>query len=188
MATPSDAKQLVQSTADQVLARVRTERETLRVDRARLYGLVNELIIPHFDFRRISRWVLGKHWRGATPEQKQRFTEEFQKLLTRTYATVLLEYVDQEIRYLPVKAAPSADKVTVRSEITRPGAGVPIPVNYHMHSKDDAWKVYDISVDGVSLLSTYRSSFGPEVRKYGLDGLISRLEAKEVTNMPATPQ
>lgn len=178
VARPSDAKELIQSTADKVIVRVKSERDTLRADRARLYGLVNDLLIPHFDFRRISRWVLGKHWRNASEDQRQRFSEGFQKRLVRTYATVLLEYVDQDIRYFPVNADPAAIKVTVRTEIKQPGGGVPIPVNYKMHAKDNGWKVYDISVDGVSLLSTYRSTFKTDIRKYGLDNVIDRLHKR----------
>src|SRR5919106_5168107 len=104
---PSDAKALVQSTSDSVIALVKSERDLLRTDRTSLYGLVNELIVPHFDFQRISRWVLGKYWRSADADQRQRFVAQFRKLMVRTYATVLLEYADQEIRYFPVAAEPT---------------------------------------------------------------------------------
>ncbi|MGH8615696.1 MAG: MlaC/ttg2D family ABC transporter substrate-binding protein [Gammaproteobacteria bacterium] len=177
--TPEEAKALVQSTADNVTERVRTEREVLRADRSRLYGLVNELVVPHFDFERIARWVLGKHWPTANAQQRQRFTDEFKKLMVRTYATVLLEYVDQEIRYLPLNADPNAERITVRTEITAPGGGAPLPVNYRLHARDNGWKVYDISVDGISLLSTYRSSFAADIQRLGLDGLITQLAHKD---------
>lgn len=179
LVTPEDAKTLVQSTADKVIERVQSERAVLQSDRSRLYGLVDELIVPHFDFGRIARWVLGKHWRGANTEQRQRFAGEFKKLLVRTYATVLLEYAEQEIRYLPLHAESNAERVTVRTEISKPGGGAPLPVNYRLHAKDDRWKVYDISVDGISLLSTYRSTFASDIQRLGLDGLIGQLAQKD---------
>lgn len=175
---PSDAKALVQSTSDSVIARVKSERDLLRTDRTSLYGLVNELIVPHFDFQRISRWVLGKYWRSADADQRQRFVAQFRKLMVRTYATVLLEYADQEIRYFPVAAEPTATRVIVKTEITQPASNIPLPVNYRMHSADNGWKVYDVTIEGVSLLATYRSTFATEIRTKGLDALISSLVQK----------
>lgn len=172
-----DAEVLIKETADTVIARVKTERDLLRRDSARLHRLVDELIIPHFDFPRMSQWVLGKHWRAADPGQRTRFMSEFRMLLVKTYATALLEYADREFRYYPARTVANSDIVTIRSDIAQPGNAV-IPISYRMHVRDNRWKVYDISVDGVSLVATYRASFASEVRKSGIDGLIASIAAK----------
>ncbi len=172
-----DAEVLVKETADTVIARVKSERDLLRRDSGRLHRLVDELIIPHFDFARMSQWVLGKHWRAANPAQRARFISEFRLLLIKTYATALLEYADREFRYYPARAIANTDILTIRSDIAQPGSGV-IPISYRMHVQDNRWKVYDVSVDGVSLVATYRASFASEVRKSGIDGLITSLAAK----------
>ncbi len=176
-AVPQDAQSTVKDTSEKVIARVKTEREVLRANPLRLHKLVDELIFPNFDFLRISRWVLGKHWQGASPQQKARFIEEFRKLLIRTYAMALLEYADRTIKYLPVHAAPNDKTVTVKTEVEQVGS-TPVPINYRMHIKDNGWKVYDVSVNGVSLISTYRSAFASEIRQSGLDALINSLASK----------
>jgi phospholipid transport system substrate-binding protein len=181
-ATP-DAFDTIKSTAEEVRARVKLDREALRGDRQRLHELVDEVILPHFDFAQMSQRVLGKHWRDATSQQRERFVDEFRKLLIRTYAMALLEYADREVRYLPVHAAPGARMVTVKTEIDRPGGNV-MPISYRMQVRDDAWKVNDVTVDGVSLVNTYQASFRSEVRKVGLDGLIDSLAAKNATKAP----
>jgi len=122
----------------------------------------------------MSQWVLGVNWRRASDGQKEKFTEQFRTLLVRTYAKALLEYTDQKINYLPLHAAADARTVTVRTEILQAG-GQNIPVNYRMYHKGDNWKVYDISIDGVSLVSNYRTSFNNEIRQGGIDKLIARL-------------
>jgi phospholipid transport system substrate-binding protein len=176
-AVPQDAQTLIKDTGDKVIARIKAEREALRANPLRLHTLVDELIFPHFDFVRISQWVLGKHWQKASPEQKARFIEEFRKLLIRTYALALLEYADRTIKYLPVRAEPNSKTVTVKTEVEQAG-GAPIPISYRLRMKDDGWKVYDVSVDGVSLVSTYRSTFASEIRQGGLDALIKNLANK----------
>ncbi len=175
--TPQDAQDLAKTTADKVIARVKVEKAALRANPLRLNALVDELVIPHFDFERMSQWVLGKHWPGASVAQRSKFVVEFRQLLVRTYAKSLLEYSDWEIHYLPVLAGGDGKSVTVKTEVQRPG-GDAIPMSYRMHTKDDGWKVYDVTVDGVSIVSTYRSSFSSEIRKGGLDALIQRLVEK----------
>ncbi len=179
-AVARDPSEMIKATAEQVRERVRVDREALRTDRERLHRLVDELIIPHFDFTQMSQRVLGKHWRDASDTQRMRFIDEFRKLLIRTYALALLEYADRDIRYLPVRAEPGAKKVTVKTEIDRPGGAV-IPISYRVHVIGDAWKVSDVTVDGVSLVNTYQASFRSEVRKGGIDGLIDSLAVKNAT-------
>lgn len=171
------AWQLVQKTSDEMLHALRQNRKELDNDSTKLYGLVDEIVLPHFDFRAMSAWVLGKYWRQATAEQRQRFTDEFRTLLVRTYAKSLLDYADENIEFLPLNAPAEADDVTVRSEV-RQTTGQAIPINYSMHVKDDRWKVYDVSVDGVSLVTNYRSSFSSQIRKDGIDGLIQKLSER----------
>lgn len=174
--SPDQAQQLVQTTTDQVLGRLNKERAELEANPDKIYPLVEDLVLPHFDFERMSQWVLGKHWKGATKEQRQRFTSEFRNLLVRTYAKALLEYRSQSINYLPVQAGEDAKRVVVKTEIQQPGAPA-IALNYSMYLKGNAWKVYDITVEGVSLVSNYRSSFATEIRQGGMDRLISNLES-----------
>ena len=169
------AQQLVIDTSTQVLERLRRDRERLQANPELIYPLVEDLVLPHFDFERMSIWVLGKNWRKADTQQQQRFTEQFRTLLVRTYAKALLEYTDQEINYLPFHAEADAKRVTVRTEIAQPG-GVNIPINYSMFlNRQGEWKVYDISVDGVSLVTNYRSTFASEIRQGGIDKLLTRL-------------
>lgn len=169
-----EPQQLVQSTSDQVLQRLKKDHDNLQKNPDLIYPLVEDLVLPHFDFTKMSQWVLGVNWRTASDDQKARFTEQFRNLLVRTYAKALLEYTDQKINYLPVHAEADAKTVTVRTEIVQAG-GQNIPVHYSMYRKGDAWKVYDISIDGVSLVNNYRTSFANDIRQSGIDKLIARL-------------
>lgn len=174
---PDRALELVQDTADRMLVELREHRTELEDDPGRIYDLVSEIVLPHFDFETIARWVMGRYWREATPEQRQRFTEEFRTLLVRTYARALLEYSGEILNYAPLQAAADADDVTVRSEVQR-SSGPSIPINYRLHYRDDAWKVYDVNVDGVSLVTNYRSSLGSQINREGLDAVIDQLSER----------
>jgi phospholipid transport system substrate-binding protein len=172
----SPAQQLVMDTSDKVLAKIEQEKERLEQDSSFIFPLVEEIVLPHFDFVRMSRWVLGKNWRTASNEQKKQFIAEFRTLLVRTYAKALLEYTgEQKINYLPVHEGKDPKKVVIRTEIIQDG-GLPLPIHYTLYQKNDAWKVIDIKVEGVSLVANYRSSFGTEIRKDGMDKLLVRLE------------
>ncbi len=169
------AEQLVQDTTEKVLARLKADSESLKADANLIYPMVEDLVLPHFDFHRMSIWVLGKNWRKADQVQQQQFTTEFRTLLVRTYAKALLEYTDQSMRYLPFHAQEGAKKVTVKTEIEQRG-GPSIPLHYSMYLNSAAqWKVYDIKVDGVSLVSNYRSSFATEIRNGGIPRLLDKL-------------
>lgn len=171
------ADELVRETSERMLTVLKNEHDALKANPAKLYALTEEIILPHFDFERISSWVLGKYWREATPEQKSRFTQEFRNLLVRTYATAMLEYSGQEIKYLPFKADAGANTVTVRTEVVQPG-GPTIPINYSLFVKEGEWKVYDVVVENTSLVANYRSSFANEIRQSGLDSLIEKLASR----------
>jgi phospholipid transport system substrate-binding protein len=176
---------VVRQASDRMIAALKAERDVIKADPARLYPLVEEIILPHFDFERMSRWVLGKHWRTASDTQKAAFVNEFRALLVRTYATAMAEYRDQEIIYLPFKGETSADDATVRSEIRTPGAPS-IPVNYSLYLKGSQWKVYDVVIDGVIMVANYRSTFSNEIRQGGLDGLIAKLVTRNQQNDKST--
>jgi len=175
---------LLKQTSDEVIAVIKQKREQLEQDPALVYDLVHEYILPHLDEVTIAKLALGKNWREASREQKIEFINEFRNLLIRTYGKSLSEFSDQEINYFPVKMKQGEKKVVVKSEVLQPG-GPSIPVSYRMRIKDDAWKVYDLSIDGVSLVTSYRGTFDQEVRKGGIEGLLKYLKdknAKKVTS------
>lgn len=175
LAATQSPQELVQQTTDQMLSKLRAERTVIEQHPERTYELVNQIVLPHFDFERMSSWVLGKNWRTATPAQRQKFVEEFRALLVRTYAKSLASYSDQKVSYLPVRPSPQDTEVKVRTQVEQPG-GLPIPIDYDLYlNKDSQWKVYDVTIDGVSLVSNYRTTFATEVRQKGLDKLIASL-------------
>jgi phospholipid transport system substrate-binding protein len=176
----SDPLSMVRDTADRVLAEVSAQREALQESPQQIYPLVEQIVLPRFDFARMSQLVLGRYWRGASDAQKESFTNEFRVLLVRTYATALLNYSDQQIHYKPFNAAPDATEVTVATEVAGQGARA-IPINYSVYLADQDWKVFDVTIDGVSLVSNYRSTFGKEVQRYQLDGLIQRLAERNAS-------
>ncbi len=168
---------MLKQTSDEVIAIIKDKREQLEEDPSLVYELVHEYILPHLDEVTIAKLALGKNWREASREQKIEFINEFRNLLIRTYGKSLSEFSDQEINYFPVKMKEGEQKVVVKSEVLQPG-GPSIPVSYRMRIKDDAWKVYDLSIDGVSLVTSYRGTFDQEVRKGGIDGLLQYLKDK----------
>lgn len=172
-----DPQTLVQQVANKTIDRIKRDEAEIGKNAAHIHSVIDELLMPHFDFERMSRWVLGKHWRKATDEQKVAFVVQFKSLLVRTYATSLKEYSDEKIHYSPFRGTLSSGDVTVRSEILQPG-GFPIPINYRLYLKGEHWLVYDISIDDISLVANYRSSFSRQIRRGGLDKLIQKLADK----------
>lgn len=168
---------MLRQTSDEVISVIKQKREQLEQDPSIVYDLVHEYILPHLDEVTIAKLALGKNWREASREQKIEFINEFRNLLIRTYGKSLSEFSDQEINYFPVKLEEGEDKVVVKSEVLQPG-GPSIPVSYRLRIKDDAWKVYDLSIDGVSLVTSYRGTFDQEVRKGGIEGLLKYLKDK----------
>lgn len=168
---------MLKQTSDEVIAVIKEKREQLKEDPDLVYELVHEYILPHLDEVTIAKLALGKNWRAASREQKIEFINEFRGLLIRTYGKSLSEFSDQEINYFPLKMKEGEDKVVVKSEVLQPG-GPSIPVSYRMRIKGDAWKVYDLSIDGVSLVTSYRGTFDQEVRKGGIEGLLKYLKDK----------
>ncbi|MBT8116800.1 MAG: ABC transporter substrate-binding protein [Gammaproteobacteria bacterium] len=166
-------QELVRDTSSRMLSALRDEREEIANNPGRLYELVADIVLPYFDFERMSQWVLGKNWRTATPEQRVRFVEQFRRLLVRTYGTALSDYADEKIIYLPHTDSGDVVKVTVRTEIRQGGST--IPINYSMYNSKEGWKVYDVAISGVSLVTNYRSTFASIIRGEGMDSLIDQL-------------
>lgn len=170
---------LVRQTSDRMLAMLKEQHDVIKAEPKRLYGLVDDIVLPHFDFERMARWVLGKHWRQANPEQQRAFVDQFRTLLVRTYGTALLEYSDQKVNFLPTRIGADAKDAVVRTEVLKAG-GPSIPISYSMIHNADGWKVYDVTIDGISLVSNYRTTFATEIRSSGIDGLIKRLAERNV--------
>lgn len=169
-------EELVRVTADQILAEIKAHRDAYTRDYAKLYKMTDEKVLLHFDFRRMSQWVLGRFWKEATPEQRERFTHEFRDLLVGTYSQALLNYTDQKIVYLPVQRKPDDTEVTVKTEVKQAGGQPNIPIHYSFYkNKEGAWKVYDISIEGVSLVTNYRSVYATKIREKGMDALIAEI-------------
>jgi len=168
---------LVKQTADDVLAIVKNDKDIQAGNQQKLFAVVEEKILPNFDFDRVCRMVLGKNWKSASPEQQALFQKEFRSLLLRTYATALGKYRDQVIEYRPMQTDASEKNVTVKTQIIQKG-GQPIAVDYSLVKGPTGWKVYDITIESVSLVTNYRSQFSSEIRQNGLDSLNKKLADK----------
>jgi phospholipid transport system substrate-binding protein len=173
--TPPDV--LARTTTQEVLAILKQDKELQTGNLTKVYQLVEAKILPNFDFNRMTQLALGKHWPRATAKQKQSLVTEFRNLLVRTYSSSLTAFSNQTVEFKPLTMKPGDTDVTVRSEIRQPG-GQPIPIHYSMYKTSFGWKVYDVSIDGVSLVTNYRASFANTIRQNGIDGLIKTLAAQ----------
>jgi len=173
-AAPDEATDLVKRTSERMLSTLQARRTEVDRDPSLIYGMIDTILAPHFDFERITQGALGQHWRQASPEQQRKLVDGFKQVLVRTYARSLLSYSGQEIRYLPLKPGSKSNTVTVSTEVRDRGAA-PIPVDYRMYNSGGGWKVYDVVINNASLVGNYRSSFSTEIRLSGIDGLISKL-------------
>lgn len=175
MAEDSAPELLIKKTADEVLEIIKARAQEFQQDPAKLYAMVDEKVLLHFDFDRMTDLALGRNKAKVSKQQKPQLVNEFRQLLVRTYGKALLEYNDQEIKYLPMRGSLEKGDVSIRTEIEQKG-GFPIPLNYEVFQKEGTWKVYDISVDGISLVSNYRSTFTRKIKEDGVDGLIKSLQ------------
>jgi phospholipid transport system substrate-binding protein len=165
---------LVRKSVDEVLGVIRADKELQNGNPKKVHALVEEKVLPHFDFTRMTRLAVGRNWAQASDAQKQALTREFQTLLVRTYSTSISQYRNQTIDVKPAKLAAGDKDTVVKTVVNQPG-GQPIPIDYAMERTDRGWKVYDVLVDGVSLVTTYRTSFNDQVQKGGVDGLVKTL-------------
>ncbi len=168
---------LVQRVTEEVLEIIRHDKDIQNGSTNKVIDLVDKKVLPHFNFQHMTALALGKEWRKATPQQQQQLTVEFKTLLVRTYSNALTSYKNQKVVYKPFKMAPSDTDVLVRTEIHQPG-NKPVQLDYSLEKLDSGWKVYDVVVAGISLVTNYRDQFGQEVRNGGIDGLIASIAAK----------
>ena len=174
--------ELVRNATDDILTTIKANRDAYSKDHTRLYRMAEEKVLPHFDFARMSQWVLGLNWRKATPEQRGLFVAQFRDLLVRTYSTALLNYTDQEIIYRPLKFKDTDEDVLVKTEVKQSGGAPNVPINYSFYkNKDGQWKVYDVTIEGVSIVTNYRSVYAGKIRDQGMDALLASMaqSAKE---------
>jgi phospholipid transport system substrate-binding protein len=169
-------QQAIQDASDKLKQRL--QDNSFKSDFAKITEFVNEVIYPHTDFDKISALVLGKIWKTATPEERERFKREFQTLLVRTYSRAFVEFKEWSVRFLPMDMEPGANKVIVKTEVLQPGIQ-PVGVNYRMFlSETGQWKAYDIMIEGVSLVTNYRTTFTNEVQQKGSLGAVIESLAK----------
>lgn len=168
---------LVKDVTNDVLAIVRQDKAIQSGDTRRAVELVEAKVLPHFNFKRMTALAVGKDWRQAAPAQQDQLTEAFKVLLVRTYSNAITQYRDQVIDFKPLRTQPEDTDVQVRTEVKQPGAKA-VQIDYSLEKTANGWKVYDVVVAGVSLVTNYRGSFAQEIKSGGIDGLIKSLQAK----------
>ena len=176
---PADV--FVKSVADDVLTIIKKDKAIQSGDQEKIFALAEEKIVPNFNFDHVCKLVLGKNFSKATKEQQDAFEREFRTLLIRTYASALSKYRNQTIEYKPLRDGADDKDVVVKTQILQSG-GQPLPVDYSLEQVGDVWKVYDITIEGVSLVTNYRGQFSNEVRQGGMDNLIQKLADKNKSN------
>jgi len=169
-------KEAVEQAANQVIEVLEKEGDEIRGNQDKIYSLVNNHILPHFDFDKMSYFVLGNAWKSASEQQRNDFQDQFKHLLINTYTTALSEYsTDGEIIYKEVMVSPKNENIAiVPTEVHQKGRG-PVAVAYRMYRSEGAWRIYDVSIDGVSLVKNYRANFAGQLRDSGIEGLISSM-------------
>ena len=175
--------QLVQKVTEEVMSAIKSDKQLAAGDKQKALKLAEEKVLPYIDFDEATRLAVGRAWSQASPEQKKKLVGEFRNMLVRTYSNAISAYEGQTLKVLPSRGGKqdAKDEATVRTQFTRAG-GKPLPIEFQMRKSADTWKVYDISVEGISLVLTYRSEFDSVVKQSGIDGLIKRLTEK---NSPA---
>ncbi|MGB5080946.1 MAG: ABC transporter substrate-binding protein [Burkholderiales bacterium] len=169
---------LVRSITEDVVAVLKQDRDVLAGNPKKVAELIDTKIVPHFNFIRMTRIAMARNWRLASPEQQKELAAEFKTLLVRTYSTALSNFRDQQIDFKPLRSRPEDTDVTVKTEVRPSGSSQPVGIDYEMEKTSNGWKVYDVKVGGVSLVTTYRDTFASEVRTHGVDGLIKSLAEK----------
>lgn len=168
--------ELIRSASDVMLKDLDANRTAYRKDRSKLYALVDRVLLPNFDVNFAAQQVLGKHWRNADAQQRERFVKAFYGSLMQTYSDAMIEFTGDRIRFLPYQGDPAANRATVRTEIRRDG-GSSVKVNYSLRKTDAGWKAFDVVIEGISYVKSFQEDFAAELDQKGLDALISRLES-----------
>lgn len=169
---------LVDETVQEVIDIIRKDEALRNGDKEKMLDLIETKILPHFNFNRMTQLAMGQHWSKASPEQQTKLVDEFRTLLVRTYSNALTSYQDETIKVNPIPALGDRTETSVRSTVIQGKGKEPIPIDYAMEKKADGWKVFDVTVAGVSLVTNYRGSFNSQVRKGGVEGLIKALTDK----------
>jgi len=168
---------LVKKVTEEVLDIIRKDKDIQNGSAKKVIELVDAKVIPHFNFKHMTALAVGKDWRKASPQQQEQLAVEFKTLLVRTYSNALTGYKNQKVVYKPFKMNAGDVDVLVRTEVQQPG-NKPVQLDYSLEKLDAGWKVYDVSVAGISLVTNYREQFGQEVRNGGIDGLIKAISTK----------
>ena len=169
---------LIKTSSDRMQKALKENKATIEKNPSFVYGLVDKILLPNFDFSKMSKLVLGKNWRKASTAQRERFIGEFRLLLVRTYSIAMLEFTDGDIVFLPFRGDLAKKKVKVKMEIERPnGPTIPMALSMYLN-KQKKWMVYDVKIDGISLVTNYRSTFATEIRNDGMDKLIENLSTR----------
>ena len=168
---------LVKRTTDEILTIIKTDKDVAAGNPAKVVELAEQKVLPHFDFERMTRLAVGRNWAQATDAQKQALTKEFRTLLVRTYSSSLSQYRNQTIEVKPTKLAAADKDAVVKTAVIQQG-GPQIPIDYAMEKADSGWKVYDVVIDGASLVTTYRGTFNDQIQKGGIDGLVKTLQER----------
>lgn len=173
--------EMVRRSTNEILAAIKADKDLQAGNQAKIEKLAEEKVLPYFNFARMTQLAVGRNWRDASDAQKKSLTEEFRRLLVRTYSTSLSQYRNQTIEVKPLKIAAADTEVVVKTQVVQPG-GQPIPIDYSLENSSSGWKVYDVLIDGVSLVTNYRSSFNTEIQKSGIDGLVKSLVERNAKN------
>lgn len=174
-ANSSDPSQILNNAAQAMLKELDANRDAYRKDPSKIEALVEKDLLPHFDTEYAARLVLGAHWRDATPEQRQRFITAFYHSMITNYGRSLIDFTGDRLKVFPTKLGADPDRTTVRTEVKRDN-GTTVPVNYSMRRGPDGWKAWDVVIDGISYVKSFREDFGEEIDQKGLDEVISRME------------
>jgi phospholipid transport system substrate-binding protein len=172
-------RELIETSAQKMLDALDANRADYRKNPQKVEKLVDEVLLPHFDTQYAARLVLGKHWRTASPEQRQKFVDAFYQSLLENYGAALVEFTADRMVVLPFKGDANADRATVRTEVKR-SDGTRVPVNYSMRKTEQGWKAWDVTIEGISYVKNFREDFGTEIDQKGLDAVIRRLETQGV--------
>ena len=168
---------MVKRVTQETVGIIKSDPKIQAGDQARIREVIETKLLPNFDFERMTALAMGRNWRTATPEQQKQLVDQFRTLLVRTYSGALNQYRDQTFDFKPLRAEPGATDVIVKTEAMRQGQQ-PVQLDYGMTRKDGTWKVYDVIVGGVSLVTNYRDEFASQIQSGGIDGLIKALNAK----------
>ncbi len=171
----TDPGLLIESAAQAMLRDLDAHRAEYRREPAKVDALVDQILLPHFDTEYSARLVLGRHWSAASPDQRQRFVNSFYHSMLNSYGTALLDFTDDRLKVLPYKGNPAAMSATVRTLVRKSDGGT-VAVNYSLHRTDQGWKAWDVIIEGISYVKSFRDDFGAEIDQNGVESLIARLE------------